>query len=334
MGTSVPPPGYQPPPSSGAAVPAKPAPPPEAAVPAMGHARVQRMTRSKLLAAGLVLIAAVVAAFVLLGSTTNQVADPIAQAATLSSRSPGYRMNLRMTMNVPELSQPVEATGNAIVDLRDQAVSMSFAIDFSQLPQAAQALGSTTLQLGMILDRGVMYMKLPQAMSQRVPSLGGKQWLKIDLAKAAGLPGLSSLGNNPTMNDPSRMLQYLRAASDGVSNLGHEQVDGVQTTHYRAMLDLDRVAANVPAGEQAFAQRALAQLEQSTNVHQFPIDVWVDAHHLVRRIVMTITVAIPNGRTMQETMTADLSDYGPQPRPPLPPADRVQDLSSLIHVGS
>jgi hypothetical protein len=300
------------------------------ASPRDSRGRPRLAVRSKLVAGGLVLAAAVAAVLVLFGSTNSQVTDPIAQAATRSSSTPGYRMKLVMTINTPALSRPIVASGNAIVDLRDQAVSMSFAMDFSQLPQATQALGSTTLRLGMIFNRGVIYMKLPARLAAAVPSFGGKQWVEVNVAKMTGVPGLSSFGSNPSMSDPSHILQYLRANSDSVTNEGPQLVDGLQTTHYRVALDLDRLAAAVPSSKQALVQRALSQLEQSTGVHQIPADVWIDAHHLVRRIALTISG--PGGATaLQET--ADLSDYGPQPRPTPPPADQVQDLSSLIHAG-
>jgi hypothetical protein len=287
--------------------------------------------RSKALAGGLVLAATVGAVLVLFGSTNSQVTDPIAKAASLSSSTPGYRMKLFVTMNMPGLSQPLTASGNAIVDVRDQAASMSFAMDFSQVPQAAQKLGSSTLSLDMIFDRGTVYMKLPAAIANSAPDFGGKQWLELNVPKLAGLPGLSSLGNNSSMRDPSDVLQYLRADSVSVTDEGQQRVDGMQTTHYHAALELDRLAADVPSAAQSVVQQSLSQLEQSSGVHEVPVDVWIDAHHLVRRIALAIGTAAGGGPTLQET--ADLSDYGPQPRPTPPPADQVQDLSSLIHIG-
>jgi hypothetical protein len=59
------------------------------------------------------------------------------------------------------------------------------------------------------------------------------------------------------------------------------------------------------------------------------VDVWVDPRHLVRRVLMTLDLQLPNGRSMQERVTAAFSDYGPQARPAAPPADEVLDLNSL-----
>jgi hypothetical protein len=325
MSTSVPPPGYEPPQAYGSAP--TPASPPVVLSPA-----TRRPARSKLVAAGLALLVAVGVAFVALGSTNSPVTDPIAQAATLSSGTPGYRMNMFLTISSPSESTPISASANGIVDLRDNAASMSFAIDLSQEPQAEQELGSTTMQMGMVLDQGTMYARFPQAVINALPSLGGKPWLKVDLSKMAGVPGLSSLDNNPTMSNPSHVLEYLRAASDGVGDEGTQVVDGALTTHYSAVVNLDQLSANVPAVEQASVERVLSELEQTTGMHAFPINVWVDAHHLVRRVEMAMSMHAGGGEAVQEDMTVDFSDYGPQQRPSPPPADQVTDLDSLIHV--
>ena len=280
----------------------------------------------------MVLVSAVAVAYLLLGSTNSPAGDPIAQAATLSSGTPGYRMNLAMTMSSQALSAPITASGSAIVDLRDQSMSMSIGFDMSQIPRVAQALGSGVMRMQMILVHRVMYMRLPSSLTRRVPQLDGKPWLKLNLTKASGLPGLSSLGNNPTMTNPSEVLQYLRAASDSVSDEGSQLVGGFPTTHYHVLLDLNKVAANLPAAEQVAVQNALSVLRSSTNLQQIPVDVWVDARHLVRRIGMVLAVTGSGGQQIQEATTADFTDYGPQPQASPPPADRVQDLANLIHV--
>jgi len=285
------------------------------------------------MAGAVVLVAAVAAAFVALGSTNSPVSDPIAQAATLSSTAPGYRMNFALSISAPGLGQPVAGSGSAIIDLRDQAASMSFAMDLSGEPQVAQQLGSTTMNMRMVMDHSVLYVKLPAAVLQSAPGLGGKPWLKLDIAKFAGLPSAGSL-NNPAMSDPGSMLQYLRADSSSVSNEGRQQVDGVETTHYHAMLDLSNLASNLPPSEQSTVQQSLSQLEQAMGSEELPIDVWIDAQHFVRRIGMSLSMRMANGGTVQEAMTADLSDYGPQPQPKLPPDDQVQDFTNLIHIGS
>jgi hypothetical protein len=307
----VPPPGYVPPPGAASSSPAGPTPPasPSPASPprsaggaAVDQIRSRRPGPRKLIAAGLGLAAAVAAVLVLFGSTSNQVTDPVAQAATVSASTPGYRINMSLSMNLSALGAPVLASGTGVVDPPAHAASMSMTMDFSQVPQVAQALGGTTVRIAMIIDGQNVFEKLPQALLDKVPGLAGKSWLEVNLAKYTGVPGLSSLGSGPATGDPAQLLRYLRA-SGGVTDEGAQVVDGVPTTHYRAELNL---------------------LGQS----DIPVDVWVDAHHLVRRIVMSITLGA-DGQSVQEAITADLSDYGPQSEPTPPPADQVQSLTSL-----
>ena len=71
-------------------------------------------------------------------------------------------------------------------------------------------------------------------------------------------------------------------------------------------------------------------VERTTGIHDFPVDVWIDGRHLVRRAAMTLTLTLPGGQSMQESMTMDFTHYGPQPRPTPPPSDQVQDLGGLL----
>ena len=275
------------------------------------------------------LVAAVVAAFVLFGSSSNPTFDPIAQAATVSSDSPGYRMHMSLSLTSSVLNDPITGYGDAVIDPRHHAVSSSFVIDYSSLPQAAQVFGGTsTMRVDMIESGRVVYLKLPQALVGAIPNLGGKPWIEMNLAKLAGVPGLSSLGD-PTSTDPAQVLQYLHAASDGVTNEGQQRVDGVMTTHYHADLSLDRLAADVPPADQGALEQALTKLRQTMGGVDVPVDVWVDAHQLVRQTSMSMALHVAGAPSVEETVVADLTDYGPQPSPTLPPADQVLDASSL-----
>jgi hypothetical protein len=209
---------------------------------------------------------------------------------------------------------------------------MSLAINLGENPQAIQAFGSSTLRMDEILDGGIVYVKLPSAVTGALTTLG-KQWIKVDLSKLAGVPGLSTLESSPASSDPSQMLRFLRAASGSVVAEGRQQVGGFETTHYRADLDLDRVADALPSAEQGMAKQALSALEQQVQAHTIPVDVWVDGHQLVRRIQMNFGGSLANAQTLQLGMTIDFSNYGPQPRPTLPAADEVQDLSGLTATG-
>lgn len=310
----MPPPGYTPPPDAGGAPLPAPAEP----------RRRQRFATRRLIAAGVALVAAVVVAFVALGSSSNPAVDPIAQAATVSANAPGYRMELSYMITSPQLGAPITASGSAVVDPPDHAASMSLTM---QVPQGSLPVGTSTMQMGMVLDGQHVYVKLPQALASLIPSLGDKPWVEVNAAKASGLPGLSSLGDTSSSTDPGEMLQELRAHADSVTDEGPQQVDGVQTTHYLAEFDLGQLLPNLPSAERSLLQKLI----QSQNI---TMDVWIDSHHLVRRMVMFLALSVGTEASIQESVTANFSDYGPQPRPTPPPADQVTDANSLAGLSS
>lgn len=271
-------------------------------------------------------------AFLLFGSGGNPVSSPIAQAATLSSSSPGYRMHMTVQVTSSALSSPITATGGGVVDLRDQASSMSLTMNLGNDPRVVQALGGSNLHMDMITDGSAIYVKLPTALTASLPT-SGKQWIEVDLAKLSSVPGLSSLAGNPTASDPRQILQSLRSVSDSVVDEGPQRIGRVATTHYHAQLSLSHLADALPAGERGGATKALSALQQALPTGGLPIDVWVDAHHLVRRVVMALDVNAPSGPSLDETVTVDLDHYGPQHRPAPPASGDVLQLNSLAGLG-
>lgn len=269
----------------------------------------------------------VVVALVAFGSSSSPLTDPIARAAVLSSSTPGYQMRMAVQVSSPSLSAPITASGSGTVDLRDHATSMSLVIDLNE-PQVAQLLGSSTLQMDLITEGTTVYMRLPAALSAQL-SAGGKPWLKLDVSKLSGVSGLSSLGSDPVTSDPSHILDYLRGISSAVAAEGRQVVDGVPTSHYRAAVSLDRIVNALPSADGAAMQQALSKLEQLVP-GDIPLDVWIDAHHLVRRMAMAISISLPTGQSMDEAVTVDLSHYGPQTRPAAPPSGQVEDFSGLL----
>ncbi|MGZ4327723.1 MAG: hypothetical protein ACXVXL_06750 [Solirubrobacteraceae bacterium] len=271
-------------------------------------------------------------AFLLFGSGASRLGSPIAEAATLSSSTQGYRMHMSVRVTSSALSSPVTATGGGVVDLRDQASSMSLTMNLGDEPQVVQALGGSTLRMDMVTDGSAIYVKLPATLTASLPT-SGKQWIEVDLSKLSSVPGLSSLAGNPTASDPRQILQSLRSVSDSVVNEGPERVGGIATTHYHAQLSLSHLADALPSAERGAATKALSALQQALPTGGLPVDVWIDAQHLVRRVVMALDLNAPTGPSLQETVTVDLDHYGPQRRPVAPASDEVFKLNGLPGLG-
>ena len=283
----------------------------------------------------LALIASVAAAFVLAGcgssSSNSSASNQVARAAFVSTSSAGYRMRFGMVLSTSALPTPITAVGTGSFNVHQHAGEIALSMNFGNIPQIASVLGSSTFLLREVINGTVVYIKFPDALASRLPSLSGKPWVKIDIAKAAsaaGVPGIGSLVNNPASSDPSQFLQYLRAAGT-VSKVGTDTVNGVSTTHYRATIDLDKVPNTLPAAQQGQAKTAIAGLEKLTNLHRIPVGVWIDSQDLVRRMRMAFKESLSGGQSVSTAITVDIVQYGPQPPPVVPPASQVTDASAL-----
>ena len=76
-------------------------------------------------------------------------------------------------------------------------------------------------------------------------ALGGKEWLKIDVST---LPGVNP--SSPTTSDPRSTLDGLRAAGE-VTEVGREEINDFETTHYTVTVDLDKALEKLPSDQQA-----------------------------------------------------------------------------------
>lgn len=279
----------------------------------------------------------IAAAAAVSGCGVSSSIDPVARAAALSTNASGYRVGLSMRITAPGLPTAITGTGAGSFDVPDHTGSLTLAIALGNSPQVVQALGSSTLRIQELIDGDTLYLKLPAGITSKLPSLDARPWLKLDLTNAAstaGSSGLSSLLGNPGSSNPSQLLQYLRGASGGsMTNLGGQVVGGIQTTHYRGEIDLDRVAASLPPASRASARQAITALEQATHLHQIPVDVWVDNQHLVRRMRVSFSETLPTGPALGTEITVDFLQYGPQAPPSLPPASQVSDASGLLGSG-
>jgi hypothetical protein len=265
------------------------------------------------------------------GSSSPSAKQPptatLTRAAFVSSAAPGYRAVISLKENVPGVGA-ITASGTGsfrITPTHEGSMVMQL-----KIPAAASS-GLGTLQMQAVFVPGTVYMKLPPQLASRIP--GGKPWLSINLnqlGKAAGIPGLGSLANSSSsLNNPAQYVSYLRATTNGtVRDLGQATINGVGTTHYHAVIDLNKLPNVVPASSRAGVQQLVAALKKRGTNTQLPIDAWIDSSHLIRRVVITYSEPI-NGQRASVTTQVDFVQYGPQPAPTVPPAGQTQNLLSL-----
>lgn len=247
----------------------------------------------------------------------------ITRAADVSGSAAGYTVKLALTEASPSLGGTITGTGTGSFNVAKHAGTFALTLD---LPSSLAAVGS--LELSLISLNGNEYVKLPAIVASRLP--GVKPWVEFNVAQLAKSAGLSSLVGGTDTADPAQFLQYLRATSaSGIHDVGTATVDGVVTTHYRAILDLAKAPNQLPASERAQAQAAISALEKATGLSTLPVNVWVDSANLVRRIRLSYGVR-SSGHTAHTTAQLDFLSYGPQPVPSAPPASQVSSIASLL----
>jgi hypothetical protein len=217
-----------------------------------------------------------------------------------------------------------------ITSPKQVTVTMSMAGIFDRrdrvgsLTAVAHAAGRA-IPIHELISRLTLYM--PSALVPDAAALtGGKRWLKLDIGSAFPGGGLSSL---PTTSDPSQFIDYLRAVSSNTSKLGTTTIRGVTATHYHAVIDLSRYPSVVPPAQRKSVAQTIKTLEAALGGHTMPVDVWIDSHHLVRREKFGFSECV-SGVHESLGMTMDLYDYGPQPKPQIPPVSEVYDATPLV----
>jgi hypothetical protein len=266
--------------------------------------------------------------------------EPVANA-TSNADSAKFEMTFAMEMQgVPGFDVPFEfsAAGAFDTPARKAQLTMDLGSFAELLGGLAGAFGGgnapdeltdpSKWKLEMRLDGTVAYMRLP-FMAGELPA--GKEWVQVDLGKAAELQGvdLADIQSFAKGSDPRETLDYLRSVSGELTNMGTEDVRGVPTVHYFASVDWKKALAR--AASESGQQGILAQFQNMPNaVASLPVDVWVDAGNLVRRMTLGFSFAAPGqpGET-KGSIEMELFDYGQPVEVEAPDAKDVVDALSL-----
>ena len=246
--------------------------------------------------------------------------DPVAQAATKTAKAGGIQMRFLGSVDGVGLPDQIPIRGSGVVDSAARKGRLSFRME---LPGG---LGDTKVE--QIIDGLVIYMKMDQ-LSRLIP--GGKEWLKIDLAKAAKSQGLNleqlmQLGSGST--DPAAVLDYLKGAGSA-KRVGNEKVNGVQTTRYDVQVDLRK--ASKEAGSKQVT-RSVEQLIKMTGTSKIPVQVWIGEDGLVRRERLDFKLR-QQGQAGRVAMTIDFLKFGVEVKAGAPPASQTTDLTELLQRG-
>ena len=267
--------------------------------------------------------------------------EQLAQSASTSADATSGRFSFDLSLTFPGVDEQFAFSGEGAFD--EPSGRASFAVDMSSF---AKLLGGFVTGLGgakasglpdfddpagwridVVQDGTVGYVRFP-ALDGQLPA--GKTWIRGD----ADGPSTSGFDFGEleqfAESDPRDVLGALRAVTSEVETVGSDQLRGVETTHYRATVDPAELAKLASGRDRTEAQSLVDQLSTQAGVGPFPVDVWLDASGLVRKLSLSVEATEPNtSQSSEVSMSFELWDYGQAVDIELPPASQVVDASSL-----
>jgi hypothetical protein len=265
--------------------------------------------------------------------TVTKSLDPVAAAATNTARLPTTHMSMTATMTVPGLPTAVRMSGDGAVDNVRKRGSMT--MDMSSMARAMPSTGGLndpSLWRGeYVFDFSksmVAYIRFP-FMTRALGS--GKSWVRLDFGSVSREMGVN-LDQFMQMNqsNPAQQLQLLRAVSGRFAKLGTGRVRGVKTTRYRTNVDITKYPDLLPKGQRNSMQKSINTLvDMMGGKSTYPVEVWIDAKQLVRRMSLRMEIKAPTG-SMSMAMSMDFYGFGRPVSVTFPRAEDTVDMTKLM----
>ncbi len=302
-----------------------------------------RMARVLALAAALVLAVALASGCGGADTSTAVSGEPISfrqlsRSAQASADADSLRFAISMHLTLGGTDQPFGFAGEGAFDR--EADRASFSVDMASF---AELLGGffrdatgpgvpdfddpEGWKIDVVQDGDVSYVRFP-AISDQLPE--GKSWIRAE-GPAGTSDGIDfDEFEQLATTDPRKLLDLLRMASGEIETVGTEELRGVQTTHYRALVDPARAARLAPGGKGADAQSFVDELVEEADLGKIPVDVWMDEQGLVRKVELAFTVDQAGSSDPGDVSVGfELWDYGEDVGIEPPPASQVVDASAL-----
>jgi hypothetical protein len=262
------------------------------------------------------------------GSSGVVALDPVARAADATSRVGGAHIAITAQVEAAALSTPFTMSGGGFFNYRTHEGMLS--LQMSGLPgAAATTLPPGPLQMEEIFKSSTIYVG-STLFAGKLP--GGARWMKLDLSRFGQALGLNLEQLAGGQSNPAQFLEYLKASGGAVTVTGHELVGGVETTRYRGAIDLQKAAEVVPSSDRGRLRASLAKLAAQTGISSLPVEVWVDASGLVRR--MSLALSFPaSGESVQLRMRIELFGFGTTPAVAAPQKSEVFDATQTALGG-
>jgi hypothetical protein len=273
------------------------------------------------LAGGSILAAVLCAALIASGcGSTTATLDPAAEAAQATSHAGGAHMSMTMRMDLPGSSAPMLMSADGSFNFTAKEGDLTARV--SGVPK----LAGGTMSMTELYKANAVYVESPQA-AGKLPH--GAHWLKLDLSRYAQSLGLGAQSLTGGQSDPSQYLKYLEAAGGKVKAVGHEDVRGTPTTHYKGTIDPAKALERLHSSDSAKLRDFLSKARTELGNTQIPIDVWIDAHHLVRRMDMSLSPG-QGAQRIAVDLRIELFDFGATPTVTAPSGSDVFETTPSL----
>ena len=163
----------------------------------------------------------------------------------------------------------------------------------------------------------------------------GRPWVKLDLRDLyddrenlqSSAYGINALG-------PLVLIDLLRGALTGsVRRVGSADLDGVETTHYRANFAFDKAFDDAPDDLREGVEAALAVMGSAYDGIAKG-EVWLDADGLPRRVLANVRASRGRQQEIELQFTLELSDFGAATTVHLPLNKDIERVNSVSELTS
>jgi hypothetical protein len=256
-------------------------------------------------------IVVVAALLVVPGILNRGGKNPVAVAAEATSDAGGVRISFTGASQGPAR---MTISGKGVMNGETNRASIAMSATGSTVS------GTQGFTLEEVVDDGDLYLRSPELGA----AFGDSAKWMLMRSEALGDLLQSSASGAGMSASPTQQLDALKEASSEVTEVGPERLNGTTTTHYRAVLDVDKLTDEIKSevsGEFGdLIERSMDRVSSST------VDVWIDANGLLRRETSNSAM----GSLGSFTMTMDFSHYGIRPEIEVPPSSEVFDVTPLV----
>ena len=218
----------------------------------------------------------------------------LVQAVESTSSLESYEFAYSMTLpTVPDLPGGITMGGSGAIDPLNErfAMTMDFSDMFAAVATSEDMDPDELALMQSLLGEDPMEIRYVDGVTYINWAFFGAllgvdaPWVAIeDESSASAFDSASGFGGG-SFASPQEAVEFLEDVW-GVEEVGRESVRGVETTHYRGVIDFASLLNELDAAEIAELEADLNGASLGDVFGDFPIEVWIDDDNVLRRFTM------------------------------------------------